>query len=232
MKSTQIQAVFFDAAGTLIHLAQTVGEGYSQVAKRHGIELDPEATDRAFRIAWRSMPPMGSPLGEDGNRSEKHWWRIIVDRVLDSSPPDPPPELRDSYFEDLFESYADPLQWRLYPEVPEILGTLKQQGLRLFVLSNFDSRLLRILDGLGLSEEFEEVFYSGAIGHSKPSAQAFDHGLRSCGLSAAQCLHVGDDPEADWQGAANAGFQVFRLDRKLGDLRPLKNLHQMPDFSD
>jgi len=32
---------------------------------------------------------------------------------------------------------------------------------------------------------------------------------------------VGDDPEHDWQGATEAGFSVFKLDRATNSLRDL-----------
>jgi putative hydrolase of the HAD superfamily len=220
MKPDQIRAVFFDVAGTLIHLRESVGEGYSRIARRHGMRLDPDETDAAFRSAWRAMPPMGSPLGEEADRSEKNWWRAIVGQVLDHFPPTADAD-RDAYFEELFESYAMPNAWRPFPEAAEVLESLQSSKLRLFVLSNFDARLLPVLDGLGLSQHFEAIFYSGAIGHAKPSPEIFHHALCSAGLQAAHCLHVGDDPHADWEGARTAGLRVFELDREHNDLRAL-----------
>lgn len=231
IKRLPVRAILFDAAGTLIHLRESVGEGYARVARRHGFALDPPATEASFRSAWQRMPPLGSALGPAGDRSEKNWWREIVDQVLDSFP-DLVVDDRGAFFEELFASYAKPEAWRPYPEVGEVLEALKNHGLRLFVLSNFDSRLLAVLAGLGLADYFEKIFYSGAIGHAKPSPEAFQHALEAVGLPADQCLHAGDDPVCDWKGASEAGLQAFELDRSQHDLRLLKNLPGMPDFSD
>lgn len=233
----QIHAVLFDAAGTLIHLRESVGAGYSRVASRHGMDLDPAATDAAFRSAWQAMPPMGSALGNNRDRSEKLWWRTIVDRVLDQFPQTAAASAsdRDAYFDELFDSYASPDAWLPFPEVASVLDTLNHHGLRLFVLSNFDARLLAVLEGLRLSQHFEEVFYSGSIGHAKPSPEIFDHALAGIGLPASDCLHVGDDPDADWQGARDAGLAAIELDRSNHDLRMVLEalkLPQLPDFSD
>ena len=51
-----IKAIFFDAAGTLFHLPKSVGEHYAAVAREQGVELSPDALDRAFLHAWRQAP--------------------------------------------------------------------------------------------------------------------------------------------------------------------------------
>src|SRR6476620_999015 len=48
--------IFFDAAGTLIHLPKSVGYHYSFVAERIGLQLDAGALDRAFADCWKKMP--------------------------------------------------------------------------------------------------------------------------------------------------------------------------------
>ena len=73
-----IKAVFFDAAGTLFHLPKSVGEHYAAVAREQGIELSPDALDRAFLRAWRQAP---FRFAVDGARDDddKRWWRELVD---------------------------------------------------------------------------------------------------------------------------------------------------------
>ncbi|MGI9241173.1 MAG: HAD-IA family hydrolase [Verrucomicrobiales bacterium] len=233
MRPAPIQATVFDAAGTLFHLREPVGVGYSRVALRHGFALDPEAAEIAFRHAWKSMPRFGTTsFGKrSGDQAEKAWWRELVSRVLEAASPGACAR-PDAYFEDLFTEYSKPELWRLFPEVIHTLEELSSRPLRLFVLSNFDSRLLPVLDGHGLLQYFEQIFYSGAIAHAKPSLEAFDHAVSRIGIPAASCLHVGDDPLADWQGARSAGLQVFELDREQADLSNLLELPNLPDFSD
>ena len=36
-----------------------------------------------------------------------------------------------------------------------------------------------------------------------------------------EVLHVGDDPERDWEAASAAGLSIFRLDRPKNSLRDL-----------
>ena len=56
-----IQAVTFDAAGTLIRVADPVGETYSRIARDLGANLSPAALDGAFREVFPNMPAMAFP---------------------------------------------------------------------------------------------------------------------------------------------------------------------------
>jgi FMN phosphatase YigB (HAD superfamily) len=40
-------------------------------------------------------------------------------------------------------------------------------------------------------------------------------------LNPSEVLHVGDDPERDWDAATGAGLSIFRLDRPKNSLRDL-----------
>ena len=68
----------------------------------------------------------------------------------------------DNFFDELFAYFARADAWPLYPEVFDTLAALKQRGLILAVISNFDSRLVRILDGLDVGASFAEIFVSSA----------------------------------------------------------------------
>ena len=48
-------AVFFDAANTLLYPYPSVGEVYAQVAQRYGVETTGAAVQRAFREAWGTV---------------------------------------------------------------------------------------------------------------------------------------------------------------------------------
>jgi FMN phosphatase YigB (HAD superfamily) len=45
--------------------------------------------------------------------------------------------------------------------------------------------------------------------------------LKLIDLKPNEVLHVGDDPERDWEAASAAGLSIFRLDRPKNSLRDL-----------
>lgn len=216
MNRERIRQIFFDAAGTLFRLRESVGSGYARVGKAFGIRLDPAAAEAAFREAWKSA---GSPWPSASEHPEKAWWRGIVSRVVELCGQ----TMNEDYFEALWNHYAKAETWELFEETREVLRQLRDRGLRLGVISNFDERLLSILDGHGVAGFFDPIVISSEVGARKPSPEIFASALASSECAASECLHVGDEPEADWRGAAEAGMRIFKLRRPEITLRQLLN---------
>jgi len=81
---------------------------------------------------------------------------------------------------------------------------------RLFAVSNGNADLQRC----GIGDLFEGHVTAAAAGAAKPDARIFSALQRLAGVSAAQVLHVGDDPLADVVGARRAGMQAVWLNRE------------------
>jgi putative hydrolase of the HAD superfamily len=214
-----IKAIFFDAAGTLFHLPLGVGYHYALVGEEIGLKLDAARLDRAFAKAWNSMPKRAPTDGPRMN-DDKDWWRTLVDFVLDQVAPSLSELDRDNFFEIAYEHFAEAGVWELYPEVLDVLEKLQPQ-FQLAVISNFDGRLRMILEQLGISKFFSQIFLSSEIGADKPDPEIFRRALRVVDLPSDQVLHVGDDPERDWKAATAAGLSTFQLDRAKNSLRDL-----------
>ncbi|MCU0797755.1 MAG: HAD-IA family hydrolase [Akkermansiaceae bacterium] len=201
-----IRALFLDAAGTLIDLAEPVGSVYTRILGQHGIQTTPEEMSQAFRRAFGSLPAPDFSGPEDGHEIERRWWRDLVHHALGQ-------EIPSVAFDALFDHYADPAAWTLFPEVPEFLDRARQAGLKLAVVSNFDRRLHPILEGLGLTGHFDLVVSSADARARKPDPAIFHHTLRALDLSADQVLHIGDDARLDHAAALACGLQAFHVDR-------------------
>jgi putative hydrolase of the HAD superfamily len=213
-----IRVIFFDAAGTLIHLPRGAAFHYAEVAARHGLQLDEEVLRSAFRISWKEMPiPTTTRTARPDD--DRGWWRELVDRTLDRANA-PASFDRQAYFTELYAEFSRPGIWAIYPEVPSVLAAL-QQRFALGIISNFDGRLRPVLAQLGLEKFFQEIVISSEVGADKPDPWIFWESARRFGIEPATALHVGDEPEVDWKGAAAAGFQVFPLDRSSNSLRDL-----------
>jgi putative hydrolase of the HAD superfamily len=212
-----LKAIFFDAAGTLFHLPKGVGYHYALVGRRIGLPLDPAALDDAFATAWREMPAREttrSPRADD----DKGWWADLVDRVIEQVSPTTNELDRDAFFEVAYSHFAEAGVWESYPEIVEVLETLRPR-FTLGVVSNFDGRLRMILEHLGISKYIAEVVISSEAGADKPDPFIFERALQLAGVAPNEALHVGDDPIRDWQAAASAGLGVFRLERPRNSLR-------------
>lgn len=224
-----LTTVLFDAAGTLIHLPRPVGEHYAEVARRFGGEWSAPALERAFRQAWRSMPPR-PPTADGGPRpdDDRPWWRTLVGGVFERVPP-PAGFDAEAFFEAVYARFAEPGVWAAFPDVAETLSFLRERGLRLAVVSNFDRRLRAVLTHLGLTDHFEHVVLSSEEGSDKPDARIFQRALARLGVPAAETLHVGDEPAKDG-GAEAVGVRVFHLERPDRGLRTLREAVARGEF--
>jgi putative hydrolase of the HAD superfamily len=213
------EAIFFDAAGTLIRLTKSVGSNYALVAERQGLALDAGQLDRAFALVWKEMPPRPA-TGEPREDDDKGWWRDLVERLLDRIAPRIGPLDRDTFFEAAYGHFAEAGVWELYPEVLEVIEALAPD-FELAVVSNFDGRLRMILEHLTISKYFRHVFLSSELGADKPDPLIFRRALEVSGFAPGEVLHAGDDPVRDWAAASGAGLEVFRLERPRNSLHDL-----------
>jgi len=217
-----IEAISFDAVGTLFELTKTVGDHYAYVGREIGIDLDAQSLERAFHAGWQQMPQRAAIDGPREN-DDKGWWRELVDLVLDQVVPSLSELDRDNFFEIAYEHFAEAGVWELYPEVHGVLEEL-QPRFKLAVISNFDGRLRLILQHLGISKFFTNIFLSSELGADKPDPEIYRRALSLMNVKPNEVLHVGDDSERDRHAASAAGLLVFQLNRPKNSLRDLLEL--------
>ena len=207
-----IRAIFFDAAGTLFRVNGSVGETYARLAHKHGKTVSVQDLEAGFRRCFATAPAMAFPGADAAQipRLEKVWWHDVVQQVF--APLGPFPGF-EAYFNALYDFFAEPRAWQLYPETRPTLTALQGRRYRLGVISNFDSRLFGLLDGLDIAHFFDPIVASTHAGAAKPEPAIFQHALAAHGLSPQEALHIGDSYDMDVVGAQNAGLTPVLLDR-------------------
>ena len=209
-----LKTIFFDAAGTLFESRRPIGDSYAAVGRNFGANVSGRAVSAAFRHAFSTAQGLafgpGRPAGEI-RRLEREWWR---ERVAETFTDLHHFDDFDAYFNALFEFFGDPVNWVAYPDVAPALEKLKGAGLRLGVISNFDARLYRLLEGLDLARFFESVTISSEAGYAKPAAQLFEIALAKMGVAPDEAIHVGDAPHLDITGANAAGIEAILIRRE------------------
>lgn len=208
----QPRAIFFDAAGTLIRLTAPVGSTYAEIAREFGAKADPARMDAAFRQAWKEQPPRATIAGPR-EEDDRPWWRALALATLRRGCGSLPRTFdEDGWFDAVYRRYAESASWELFPEAHGCLEALSST-FPLGVISNFDRRLETILSGLGVAPYFRSVTISSVCGADKPDAAIFEAAASALGLTPPDCLHVGDDPVRDKQGAESVGMKSFLVDR-------------------
>ncbi|MFF7548228.1 HAD family hydrolase [Streptomyces canus] len=124
-------------------------------------------------------------------------------------------ELTDAEADAWFQRYVAHYEtaWALFPDVLPALDALAASH-RHAVLSNSSIRVqdhkLRVL---GVHDRFEVILCAAELGVSKPEAGAFLAACDALELAPHQVAYVGDHPEIDGRGAAEAGLLSVWVDR-------------------
>jgi putative hydrolase of the HAD superfamily len=187
-----VRAVFVDAAGTLLKPREPVGVTYARAARAHGHDADPADVEGRFRRAFRAR--RGTPQSGDGRA---FWAGIVRDSVGTDDP---------ALFEVLYAHYATPRAWWIDSDALHALTTLARRGIRLGIVSNWDVRLRLLYHRMALERLFSVLACSAELGVEKPDAWIFLHACRLAGVSPGEAVHLGDDPDADVDGATAAGL--------------------------
>lgn len=213
---TRTRAVLLDAGHTLLYAHPDLGTVYAETTADLGLRLAPETFVAAFGPAFRQHVKVYQASGHASDEQDYLMWRAITRGVWEGIP-----ELRtigfDAWFEALYRRFGEAGTWRLYDDVLDVLRELRSRGLRLGVVSNWDSRLQGISDGLGLSPAVDAVVISAVAGVRKPDPGIFRVALDALGVRPEEAVHVGDLPEEDVAGALAAGVRpvLIRRSKKM-----------------
>ena len=224
------QVIFFDAMGTLFDLHHGVGEIYRQHALKHGVDADADNLERAFRSSFASAPPLAFPDAESKAIAQQEftWWKQVVKATFtELEAIDKFSDFTD-FFTEVYAYFSTAEPWYVFEDTIESLTQWRKKGVELGVISNFDSRLIRVLNSLHLSEFFTTITISSSAGSAKPERQIFELALSKHGVASNRAWHIGDSEIADYQGAKNAGINSFWLNRQG---RSLNIINQLPNLS-
>ncbi|HVP39585.1 MAG TPA: HAD-IA family hydrolase [Candidatus Saccharimonadales bacterium] len=224
-----IRAVFLDAAHTLIDPDPPSADVYAEVGARHGLRVTPAAMRAALAPLWwtmRAEKNRSSALTGTNEEMERAWWRSLLERAFRDAGEDR--ALDDACFQEIFGHFAHGAAWRVFPDVRPALEALRGRGLRLGVLSNFDSRLRPVLDEQGLAPYFEAVIISSEVGWEKPHARIYGAALEALGAAPAEALMVGDDWQHDVEGPQAVGMRALWL-RRSGAPDPRPSVASLDD---
>lgn len=104
----------------------------------------------------------------------------------------------------------------LYPEVPALLETIKQRGLKWAIVSNlatpYAEPLLKLLPFAP-----DACAWSFAVGYRKPQEEIYRHACKTLGVAPSSVLMVGDSLENDYNTPRQLGMQARFLKRSGKD---------------
>ena len=196
--ASETRAVLLDALGTLVELEPP----WVHLAKALGSEPDV----RVVRAMRSEMAYYRARSHEARDASSLAELRARCAALLS----------RELGREVSVETMMQAIRFRAFPDATPALAELRQLGLRLVCVSNWDFSLPEVLDRCGLDGALDGIVTSAAVRVRKPDPAIFARALELAGCSAAEALYVGDTPEEDLEGASAAGIAALLIDRSGG----------------
>ena len=205
-----IEAVFFDAGETILSPQPSWSGLSTQVLQERGHDVTVEQLREAWMFAGQHIQNAandGFMFSTSAGDSERFWTSMYLD-MLDHL------EIDDHEAAHvLYKTFSDPDVYDLFGDALPTLTDLKERGLKLGVISNFESWLGKLLDRLEITDLFDVIAISGDLGWEKPDRRIFEWAMDEAGVGPAQSLHVGDSPHFDALPAHELGMVGVLLDR-------------------
>jgi putative hydrolase of the HAD superfamily len=192
------RAVFLDALGTLVELEPP----WVHLAPALGVEPD----DRLVAAVRAEMRYYRDHAHEGGDARSLAALRADCAAVLS----------RELGLEVPVETMMASIRFRAYPDAAPALARLRELGLTLVCVSNWDYALPEVLERCGLAAALDGVVTSAVVGARKPDPAIFTAALELARCGADEAVHVGDTPDEDGAGAEAAGIAHLIIDREGG----------------
>lgn len=211
-----LRAVFFDVGNTLLYPHPSVPEVVRQVLAEEGHIRDLSVIE--------PFMPMLDEYYEDRYREDDTFWRSddatlgvwvgmysLLCRQLGIHADAEHIAMR------VYDEFGDPARWRPYDDVRPAFARLRARNIRIGLISNWDGRLKRLVQGLKLDDVLHVVVSSADVGLHKPDPRIFELACSEVGVAPADAAHVGDHQYADIIGAEAVGMTPVLIDRHGGE---------------
>jgi putative hydrolase of the HAD superfamily len=187
------RAVTVDAYGTLLRLRYPV-PALREALLARGVERTLPEVERAFRAEVDWYVPRAHEGRDEATLAllQRDAAQVFLDAAgaqLDA--------------DEFAQAFVDALQFEPEPGAVEACAELREHGIPVAVVSNWDVGLHEHVRALGLDVP---VVTSAEAGAPKPDPAVFRLALARLGVAAEEAVHVGDS-DADRDGAAAAGMR-------------------------
>jgi FMN phosphatase YigB (HAD superfamily) len=204
-----IQAITFDAYGTLLYVDQPF-KRLARGLRRAGLDVPVESAKEAFlhEAAYYKQHHLEAADFESLRDLRYRCAEILFSRLA---------ELGFSILlpkETKLKVLMDSIRFDIYGDVAPILDWCKTRGIATGVISNWDCSLPQVLQELLKDHTFQAVVVSACEGIAKSDPALYLKAAEALDLTPSAVLHVGNEKESDYDSAGQAGFRALLLDRE------------------
>lgn len=218
LSENKVFALSLDAMGTLIFLKEKPALVYRRLLLAEGIEAhkisELENNPKIFAFFWQEAEKkLPVPVRENfldryevSPQNPVSFWHLmftVIFRYFSL-----PQQKLETLLNKAVATFAQAELWQVEKTFLKLAEHCQKQQIPLWVTSNFDSYLPRLLKDLKIGGAFQKILCSARVGYEKPSARIFKTLQKEAALPAAQILHVGDMWSMDVEGALACDMQA------------------------
>jgi HAD superfamily hydrolase (TIGR01549 family) len=201
----KLRAVLFDVDFTIAKPGPLLGpEGYRAAGRRYGLELDPERYGEARAAALLDLKHH-----PELDHDEEVWVRFTEDIVRGMGGAG---EKCREVAVAITEGWLESENFELYEDVLPVLALLREEGLKIGLVSNTSRDLDAFVRHHAL--DVDAWVSSGVHGKVKPSPTIFQAVLALLEVAPGEAVMIGDSPDDDVAGAEAFGIRALLLDRE------------------
>jgi HAD superfamily hydrolase (TIGR01509 family) len=223
-----IKAVLFDMGNTLVrHDYGLPEEVFRRVLVSLGVSRPLQKIKNAFLAAEKEAGHLALLSSFGKIRCEEYWnqWDSLVLKHLGLAEHEKLGKIVQS-------KWFDFVDCTLYPEVKEVLLELKRRDVKVGLISNgYEEEIDIVLEKANLEKAtFDIMVGADTTKKVKPNPDIFKYAINKLEVKPEEIIFVGDNLEADYNGAENVGIHALLIDRtekQLSNLRTIKNLKQI-----
>lgn len=224
----RLKLITFDVTDTLLTFKSSVGEQYGEIGLMYGLISDNKNLNDNFKAIWRKMQTEHPNFGLYSGLGWENWWRYIVRGTFQYSNPNATDKQFDLVSNHLINVYKTSTCWQHCSGALNLLSYIRSKGIKMGVISNSDPRLNQLMENVKLKHYFQFILTSYEFGAEKPDIRIFQEAMsvsKISDLKPHECLHIGDNPLLDYEGAKSCGWQALVINN---DPKPKK---YMTEFS-
>jgi len=202
-------------------------EVFQRVLFSLGIPRSLDDLKKAFRNAEKEAEDIALLSSSGKIKCEDFWyqWDSLVLKHLQMGENEELPKI-------IHTKWMDFVDCTLYPEVREVLLELKRRGLKVGLISNgYEEEIDLVLEKASLEKAtFDVIVGVDTIRKVKPNPDIFKYAISKLDVKPEETIFVGDNVEADYKGAENAGIRALlinRAEKHQSSLRTIRNLKEV-----
>lgn len=209
------EAVFFDAGETLLAPHPSFHVIFSRVLAERGHEVAPETIEKAFEAVAPNfievLDSLGTRTWSTSRETSRKFWGAVYQAAFGELGID---DRKGALATSLYETFTKFESYKLFPDALPTLESVKQSGLIVGLISNFEEWLEEMLVHWKVNHLFDILVISGKEGLEKPDPEIFRIALQRAEVHPSKAVYVGDHPEIDAAASEAVGMKGVLIDRR------------------